>query len=132
MTRLVPLLSARPRATQAFLVVGGPVIAGIICGVLLGTNESAYLIASILALAGGYLAGYEHPSPGEGALRGAVGGTLFGTFILLTHVVDTREATNDLPDPEILLVVFTAVFGIFTGILGGFMRRRAEASAPVV
>lgn len=130
MTRLVPLFSTRPRMIQAALVVGGPVVFGALCGLLLGTSKAAYLLATLLSIAGGYLAGFEHPGAREGAIRGVIGGSLFGGFILIAHQIDGRDATTSLPHPGILLVAITALFGALLGALGGRARRRVELSAP--
>ncbi len=111
-------------------MVGGPVIFGALCGVLLAISESAYLIATVLSILGGFLAGFEHAGARDGAIRGVIGGTLFGSFILIAHAVDGRDATADLPDPEIVLVVVTLVFGALLGALGGKVRSRTESSAP--
>jgi hypothetical protein len=129
-TRSVPLLSSRPRLIQAGLVIGGPVVFGALCGLLLGASKSAYLVATVLSIAGGFLAGFEHPSAREGAIRGAVGGSLFGSFILIAHRFDGHEATTALPHPEILLVAITMSFGALLGALGGHTRRRVESRAP--
>jgi hypothetical protein len=111
------------------LVIAAPIAVGVLCGILLGTSKSAYLILTVLTIAGGFLAGFEHAGGREGALRGLCGGTLFGSFILIAHEIDGREPTADLPHPAILLVVFTAVFGVLLGAFGGWMRARAEAKA---
>lgn len=111
-------------------MVAGPVVFGALCGVLLGISEATYLIATVLSILGGFFAGFEHPGPREGAIRGVVGGTLFGAFILIGHAIDGRDATADLPDPEIVLVVFTLVFGALLGALGGYLRARAEPGPP--
>jgi hypothetical protein len=110
-------------------VIGGPILFGAVCGILLGTSEPAYLIATVLSIAGGYLAGFEHPGAQGGAMRGFVGGTLFGASILIAHEVDGREATASLPDPAIVLVAITALFGTLLGALGGRARRRVEPDA---
>jgi hypothetical protein len=129
MQRLIPLLSDRHPVIQAFLVVGGPVIFGILCGLLLEHSSAAYIIASVLSIAGGFLAGFEHAGWRGGALRGVIGGTLFGSSILIGHAIDGGEATVKLPDPEVLLVVLTALFGTILGSLGGRARGRVETSA---
>jgi hypothetical protein len=112
------------------LVVGGPVIFGALCGVLLATSESAYLIATVLSILGGFLAGFEHAAARHGAIRGLIGGTLFGSFILIAHALDGRDATADLPHPEVVLVAFTLAFGGLLGALGGYARGRTEPGAP--
>jgi hypothetical protein len=116
------LLRTRPVPLQLVLAGLVPIVFGAICGWLLGVNEVAYLIASILAIAGGYVAGLEHHGAGEGAIRGLIGGALFGGSILLVHEAIGDEPKAELPDPKILLVAITVVFGVVLGALGG--RRR--------
>ncbi len=62
-------------------------------------------------------------------MRGVIGGTLFGSFILIGHEIHGHDAKADLPDPSILLIVITATFGAILGAIGGHFRSRAEASA---
>ncbi len=110
------------------MVIGGPVLFGALCGVLLGVSEAAYLIATVLSILGGFFAGFEHAGAKGGAIRGVIGGTLFGSFILIGHAIHDHDAKADLPDPELLLIVATAVFGSILGALGGRTRGRVEAS----
>jgi hypothetical protein len=118
------LLRTRPLPLQLVLAGVVPIAFGAICGWLLGVNATAYLILSLLAIAGGYVAGQEHVGAGEGAIRGLVGGTLFGAAIVLVHEATGKSAKADIPDPEIILVAITAVAGVILGALGG--RRRAQ------
>jgi hypothetical protein len=111
-------------------VIGGPIVFGALCGLLLGVSKSAYLVATVLSIAGGFLAGFEHPGAREGAIRGVIGGSLFGSFILIAHKIDGHKATTAMPHPEILLVAITASFGALLGALGGRTRGRVESSAP--
>ena len=97
---------------------------GALCGWLLGVNKTAYLVLSLLAIAGGYVAGQEHAGAAEGAIRGAIGGTLFGGSILLVHQATGKAPKADLPDPKILLLAITVTAGVILGALGG--RRRAN------
>jgi hypothetical protein len=112
-----------------------PAAFGAVCGWLLGVDEAAYLIASVLAIGGGYFAGKEHDGAGEGAVRGFVGGLLFGGLILLVHEATGEEAKADLPEPEVLLLVITVVFGIILGALGGRSTHKqiesGEERAPI-
>ena len=132
--KLPPLLSSHPPATQIVLGVVVPAVFGLICGILVGISEVAYLVLSILAIAGGYFAGLEHRTVAEGALRGLNGGLLFGVFILFGHEFSGEEAKAELPEPQILLVVITTVLGAGLGALGGRSRarraRREPAPAP--
>ena len=124
MEERLPLLRSRPLPLQLVLAGVVPIVFGVICGVLLGISEPAYLVLSLLAIAGGYFAGYEHDGGTQGALRGLVGGALFGGSILLAHELTGEEAKAELPDPEIVLVALTTGIGILLGALGG--RRRAR------
>ena len=123
-----PLFESHPPGVQVLLGVVGPMIAGVIGGVLLGVSEPAYLVYSVLAIGAGYFGGMEHVGAGEGAQRGFAGGLLFGVFILFTHEVTGAEAKAELPHPEIVLVVLTTVLGVGLGALGGRSRARRERS----
>src|SRR5918997_1196557 len=122
------LLRSRPVPAQVALAGVVPAAFGAICGWLLGVNELAYVVLTILAIAGGYFAGLEHRGAGEGAIRGVIGGTLFGGFILLVHEATGEEPKAELPHPEALLVVVTAAFGVVLGALGGRRRERHETT----
>ena len=122
----MPLLRSRPLGVQVLLAGVVPAAFGAICGWLLGVNKTAYLILSVLAIGGGYFAGREHDGGREGAVRGFIGGTLFGGFILIVHEASDKEAKADLPKPAILLLAFTIVFGVILGAMGGRTRHRHE------
>jgi hypothetical protein len=124
-----PLLLERSEGAQIAVAVGGALILGIICGVLLGVSEVAYLVLSLLAILGGIGAGYEHPNADEGAVRGFCGGLVFGSAILATSAVTGMDPKADLPDPPAFLVVITTIFGILFGAIGGWLRGRHERRA---
>jgi hypothetical protein len=107
-----------------------PAAYGAITGWSLGVNKTAYLVLSLLGIAGGYLAGQDHDGAGEGALRGVLGGSLFGGFILLAHEAIGNDAKAKLPHPAILLVAITVVFGVGLGALGGRARHKRELEGP--
>lgn len=121
---LPPLLSSRPPAQQIVVANVVPAVYGLITGVLLGVSEPVYLVMSLLGILGGYVAGLEHLTAGDGATRGVVGGVLFGSFILLGHEMTGAEAKAELPEPAILLVAITTVAGSLLGTLGGRSRSR--------
>ena len=130
------LLESHPPRLQLILALVVPAVFGVVTGIVLGISEIGYLILSILGIGGGYMAGKEHIGASEGATRGFTGGILFGTFILAGHALTGLERKAHLPEPEILLVVITTVFGIVLGALGGRSRekiesRTAAAPAPV-
>jgi hypothetical protein len=107
---------------QILLVVLVPALFGAICGWLLGVNKTAYLVLSILALLGGYAAGTEHKGAAQGALRGLIGGGLFGGMILLVNEALDKKPKADLPDPKIWLLAITVGIGVILGALGGRAR----------
>ena len=124
------LLRERPVGLQIVLAGVVPALFGAITGWALGVNEIAYIVLSVLGIGGGYLAGMEHRGAGEGAIRGIIGGALFGGFILITAELLDKEHKAHLPEPEILLVAITTAFGVVLGALGGRARVRREAEAP--
>ena len=130
------LLESHPPNLQVILAIVVPSVFGIITGIFLGVSEIVYLVLSVLGIAGGYMAGKEHIGASDGAVRGFTGGILFGTFILAAHALTGLERKAHLPEPEILLVVITTVFGIGLGALGGRSRQRSEtplsaSTAPI-
>ena len=98
-----------------------PAAFGALVGWALGVDKTTYLVLSVVAAVGGYLAGLEHDRPLEGAIRGVIGGTLFGTFLLLVHKATGKAPKTKLPHPEIILVGITLMAG---GVLGFFGARR--------
>ena len=122
----VPLFHERPRAVQIITAVIVPAVFGAVSGVVLGISAGGYWVLQVVALIGGVLGGFEHPNGREAARRGLVGGTLFGTFLLIAHAVAGTDETVKLPGFAPILVVFTAVIGMLASGLGGRLRGRAE------
>jgi hypothetical protein len=128
---LPPLLASRPRALRIALAGVLPLAFGALCGWALGVSAALYLVLAVpVAILGGLGAGLEHLGPGAGAQRGALGGLLFGTAIVVVHDLAGTHAEVALPDPPILLAVFTCVSGAALGALGGLLRARLEHRAP--
>jgi hypothetical protein len=121
-----PLLLERPPGQQLLVAIGGPVVAGIICGIVLGIDETAYTILTLLLIAGGIAGGYEHPNADEGAVRGLCSGLVFGAVIVATSAVSGMDPQAKLPHPPGLLPVITGILTIFLGALGGWLRSRHE------
>jgi hypothetical protein len=126
-----PLLTSRPVGVQVLLVAVVPVVYGFVTGVFLGTSAGVYIALNVLAAIGGYVAGLEHGSRGEAALRGVVGGTLFGGSILIGHEVTGSAAEVKLPEPAIVLLAFTIAGGVVLGLLGRATRARYERRQTV-
>jgi xanthine/uracil permease len=128
-SKLPPLLSSRPIPLQVALAGGVPALFGALCGWLLGVSEVAYVVLAVpVAILGGMAAGFEHTEPRQAAVRGLIGGALFGGFILIVHELTGKEPKADLPEPPIVLAVVTAVIGSGLGAIGAGWRRDAEAN----
>jgi hypothetical protein len=127
---LPPPFEQRPVSLQ---VVGGvlvPVVFGLIAGLAMGWNEVAYwLLVGPLAVLGGFLGGTEHRGLDEGLVRGAIGGLIFGSFILLGHEIANNEPKVHLPDPQSGLVFATTLIGAILGAAGGAYAARAGSSS---
>ncbi|MEA2424503.1 MAG: hypothetical protein QOH13_913 [Thermoleophilaceae bacterium] len=128
-TRPMYLLD-RPVALRLVLVVVVPVVFGAICGYFLGHSKTVYLALQVVAAIGGYVAGFEHRSRGEAAVRGLLGGACFGGGILLMHQLTGDHPTVKLPDPPIVLLAFTAGIGAVLGAFGAAARATREESGP--
>jgi hypothetical protein len=129
-----PLFRERPRSTQVVLGLVVPTALGAVAGILLGVSATAYWVIGLIAFVGGILAGFEHSDGWDGADRGLVGGTLYGTGLLVAHAIAGTDAKVELPGFAPILVVFTAIIGMLLGALGGRVRgaamQRRGLSAP--
>jgi hypothetical protein len=129
--KLPPAFDERPFWLQ---VAGGilvPLLFGLLCGFALGWSEILYyVLAGPLAIAGGFLGGIEHRSTDDGLVRGAIGGLVFGSFILIGHEIANNEPKAHLPDPQGGLVFATALGGAILGALGARWRSRQPEPDP--
>ncbi len=112
---------------QVLSVVAGPIVLGVVSGLTLGWSAIAYWIMQVIAIIGGFLAGAEHRGARHGAVRGVVGGILFGSSILLVHYATGWSAHVSLGDVPAFLVVITTVAGAALGAMGGTWRARTPA-----
>ena len=133
MKELPPPFFERPFWLQ---LVGGivvPAVYGMLTGFTLSVNEILYYVLSgPIAILGGFLGGVEHRVTDEAVLRGAVGGLIFGSFILLgNEILNPEETKAHLPDPQSGLVFVTALGGAILGGLGARWRIRQERRAAL-
>jgi hypothetical protein len=125
--KLPPLLSSRSQAAQVVVAGVVPASFGALCGWVVGVNEIAYLVLAVpVAILGGLGAGFEHRGSRSGALRGLLGGTLFGGFILIVHELTGLEAKAHLPEPAIVLPAVTGILGGLLGAVSGRWRQEVE------
>jgi hypothetical protein len=131
----MPLPPAFEERKPVEQIVGGVVIAmvfGLICGLVLGWNEIGYwALAGPLALLGGFVGGMEHRATDDGLVRGAMGGLVFGRFILLGLEITNNEPTAHIGEPQAGLVFVTTIAGAIVGALGAAYRIRREREAGV-
>ena len=123
---LPPLLSELPPPRRLVNRYVSPIAFGILAGLTLGASALLYWILQVVAAMGGFVAGMEHTSARDGALRGVVGGFLFGASIVIAHEISGAEAEVDIGDPAALLAIVTAVAGALLGALGGARRGVVE------
>ena len=124
---LPPAFEDRSPAQQIIGAVVVTIVFGIVTGFALGWNEIVYyVLVGPIALAGGFLGGMEHRGVDEGVLRGAMGGLVYGSFILLGLEILNEEPKAHLGDPRAGLVVVTTLVGAILGALGAAYRVRRE------
>jgi hypothetical protein len=125
---LPPPFFERPFWLQLAGGIVVPAVFGILTGFTLSVNEILYYVmAGPLAIAGGFLGGIEHRGADEGFMRGAVGGLIFGSFILLgNEMLDPDETKAHLPEPQVGLVFVTTLVGAILGAIGGAWRARQD------
>ena len=128
-TRPVYLLD-RPLPVRLVLVVLVPGVFGLVTGYALGQSKTVYLALSIVAAIGGYIAGWEHRSAREAAIRGLIAGAFFGGGILLMHQLTGDHPKQKLPHPAVILIVLTAVIGAVLAAFGARARKTREEKGP--
>ena len=111
-------------------IVGAVVITmvfGILTGLALGWNEIVYyILVGPVAIAGGFYGGTEHRQVDEGFVRGALGGLVYGSFVLLGLEILDTDPEAYLGDPQSGLVFVTTIVGGIVGALGASYRVRRE------
>jgi hypothetical protein len=129
---LPPAFEDRTPVEQIVGVVVVTVIFGLITGLALGWNEVVYyLLVGPIALLGGFVGGMEHRGADEGFVRGAMGGLLYGSFILLGLEITNNDPAAHIGEPQAGLVFVTTIVGALIGALGANYRRRRERQVDV-
>src|SRR5687767_8367954 len=125
---LPPAFEERSPVQQILGAVVVTIVFGLITGFALGWNEIVYyVLVGPIALAGGFLGGMEHRGADQGLVRGAMGGLVYGSFILLGLEILNEEPEAYLGDPQAGLVFVTTIVGALIGALGAAYRTRLEA-----
>jgi hypothetical protein len=125
---LPPAFEDRSPVEQIIGAIVVTMIFGLVTGLALGWNEIVYyILVGPIALLGGFVGGMEHRGGEEGLLRGAVGGLVYGSFILLGLEIFNTEPKAYLGEPHAGLVFVTTIVGAILGALGGGYRARRES-----
>jgi apolipoprotein N-acyltransferase len=128
------LLRDRPRPVQILIAGVIPTAIGALQGVLIGASVPAYWAVAVLAAVGAFFAGFEHRDGWGGADRGFFGGVFYGIALLVVHKLVGTTAKVSLGSFPPLLVVITAIIGMFISAAGGrlarLQRERAGEVAP--
>jgi hypothetical protein len=128
---LPPAFEDRSPGQQIVGAVVVTIVFGLLTGFALGWNEIVYyVLVGPIALAGGFVGGTEHRGADEGFVRGAMGGLVYGSFILLGLEILNEEPEAHLGDPQAGLVLVTTIVGAILGALGGAYRARRERALP--
>jgi hypothetical protein len=129
-SNLLPKWEEMSPARRVFDALLLPAAFGLLCGLALGVSGPLYLVGVIIALLGGIAGGAQYASRRDALIRGLVAGTIFGLFILLGFELGGEdEAKVDLPDPHIVLLVFTIVPALFLHWLGWRLRPRLHGDS---
>jgi hypothetical protein len=124
---LPPAFEDRSGAEQIVGAIGVTIVFGLVTGFALGWNEVVYyVLVGPMALTGGFVAGMEHRSVDQGLVRGAMGGLVYGSFILLGLEILNEEPEAHLGEPQAGLVFVTTFVGAILGALGAGYRARRE------
>ncbi|MBA3264197.1 MAG: hypothetical protein H0T69_17365 [Thermoleophilaceae bacterium] len=124
---LPPAFEDRKPAEQIIGAVVVTMVFGLLTGFALGWNEIVYyILAGPIAIAGGFVGGMEHRAVDEGFVRGAMGGLVFGSFILLGLEILNDEPAAYLGKPHVGLVFVTTIGGSILGAVGAAYRARRE------
>src|SRR5687767_14980739 len=124
---LPPAFEDRSAVEQIVGAVVVTMVFGLLTGFALGWNEILYyVLVGPIAIAGGFVGGMEHRRPDEGLVRGAMGGLVFGSFILLGLEILNTEPEAHLSEPQVSLVFVTTIGGAILGALGAAYRARRE------
>jgi hypothetical protein len=113
-----------PLAVQVQLTIVTPLLAGAVCGFLLGVSEAAYWVGQLIATLGGVAGGTEHPNVRHGAIRGALAGTMFGTGLVIANEASGAPALATLPSPAVLMIAVTGAVGTAMGALGAMLSNK--------
>ncbi len=122
-----------PVGRKVWESVGGAVVTGVVCGILLGVTWWAYLIAVVMTFVGGAPAGTQHHTLGGAALRGFTGGAVWAGTVLLVSAASRLTPTVAFPDPSIAFLLWgiipATIVAMITWAIAHRVRTRRRLSS---
>ena len=113
---------SKPR--QLWESVGGAVLTGAVCGVLLGFSLWAYLIGVAVSFIGGIPAGGQHHTLMGALARGFVGGGLWAAAVVVAVDLMGRTPAIALPEPQVWFLPWGIVPACVIAAVSWFAGRR--------
>jgi hypothetical protein len=120
---LPPSFDERPRTEQILAVVVGPIVFGVVAGLMIGWSAVAYWAWVGTGMVLGLPAALEHDRPRDGARRGATVGALYACGLLLTHAATSARALVSLPHPSVSLILVAGLLVAGMDAAGAACRR---------
>jgi hypothetical protein len=121
-------LDTRSERDQILRATIPAVVLGILVGVAANKSAGIYVLLLLIAIAGSVLAGMEHRTGEDAALRGFGAGIVFGVGVLVGHGLISGTAVS-LPHPIVLEPVIAAIVSICLFAFGARVRASREAPA---
>lgn len=125
-----PAWSTMSPVRKGWEAFGGPIVWGVVCGLLLAVSAPLYIAGTVVGVLFGIGGGAQHATRKGALLRALAGGTLFGLCILLGYEISGgSDAKIAVPEPAGLLVAIT-LLPAFPLHLIGWRLSRARRREP--
>ncbi|QJY46062.1 hypothetical protein [Pseudonocardia broussonetiae] len=109
--------------------LGGAIVTGAGCGVLLGFTVWGYLAGVLVSFVGGFPAGGQHRTLRGALARGFLGGFLWAASVVVVIGLSGRTATVPLPVPPIAFLPWGIVPACIVAVTGWLITRCREAAS---
>ena len=116
----------RPR--QFWESVGGAVVSGVVCGLLLGVAWWAYVIGVIVSFVGGAPSGSQHRTLPGALARGFVAGSIWAACVYATSDAIGATPKVAMPDSMLAFLPWGFIPAVLVAIVSWFIGRRRRAA----
>jgi hypothetical protein len=117
---------SRPR--QLWESVGGAVVTGVVCGLLLGVAWWAYVIGVIVSFVGGAPSGSQHRTLPGALARGLIGGAVWAACVYATSDAIGATPKVALPDSMLAFLPWGFIPAVLVATVSWFIGRRRRAA----